>query len=255
MNLKSLVKKQPKKPPRVLIYSIAGWGKSTLAASMPNPVFLDLEEGLSGLEAMSFPVPKDYDDFESQLGMLIKEDHKYKTVVIDTLSALEKLIFAKVCKEKDKNSIEDFGFARGYVFALKYWDKIIEGMNLLRAKGIAPVFLAHSEIKTINDPLKDPYDQYILRLHKHPAAAVTQWSDLLLFGTHRVTVKQSGEGLAQKGKGIGQGERVVYTETRPAFLAKSRMDLKFEIDVPKENGWAAIINNKVETNVIKEKAA
>ena len=244
MNLKTLVKKQPKKPPRVLLYSIAGWGKSTLAASMPKPVFLDIEDGLSGLDALSFPVPKNYDDFLAQLGMLIKEKHEYKTVVIDTLSSLEKLIFDKVCIENNVKAIDKIGYAKGYSFALEYWNKIIQGMNLLRDKGIAPVLLAHSEIKTINDPLKDPYDQFVLRLHKHSAALTTQWSDLILFGTHKVVVTKSGDGLGAKNKGIGEGERIVYTESRPAFLAKSRMDLAFEIDVPKENGWNTIMKGK-----------
>lgn len=240
MDLKSLIKERPQLPPRILVYTIPGWGKSTLAASMPKPVFIDIEDGLSGIEVDALPVPGKYDEVEEYIRALIKEDHQYKTVVIDTLSSLEKLIFARVCRDHEKNSIEEFGYAKGYVYAMQYWNKIIDGMDELRKKGVAPVLLAHSEIKTINDPIVDAYDKYILRLHRHPAAMITQWADNIFFGTHKTVVTKQGEGFNQTAKGIGQGERVLYTEERPAFVAKSRMELPFEIEIPKENGWSAI---------------
>ena len=195
---------------------------------------------MAGLDAPAFPMPSTFDEVIEYMRMLIQEDHHYKTVVIDTLSSLEKLIFAKTCKDAGKTSIEDFGYAKGYVHAMTHWNKIIDGMDRLRNKGIAPVLLAHSEIRTVNDPIVDAYDKYILRLHKHPAAMITQWCDNIFFGTHRTVVKKQGEGFNQTSKGIGQGERVVFTEDRPAFMAKSRIALPFEIEIPKINGWAAV---------------
>lgn len=240
MDLKDLIKKRPQLPPRILIYTIPGWGKSTLAASMPSPIFIDIEDGLSGLDVDSFPVTTKYEQVEDYIRMLINEKHDYKTVVIDTLSSLEKLIYAKVCLDNNKPSIESFGYAKGYVYAMQHWNKLIAGMDVLRTKGMAPVLLAHSEIKTINDPIVDSYDKYILRLHKHPAAMIMQWVDNIFFGTHKTIVTKQGEGFNERAKGIGQGERILYTEERPAFTAKSRMELPFEIEIPKTNGWSAI---------------
>lgn len=254
MDLKSLIQKRPQLPPRILLYTIPGWGKSTLAASMPSPVFIDIEDGLSGLDIQAFPVPTKYEQVEEYLRVLIKEDHDYKTVVIDTLSSLEKLIFDKVCRDHSKESVESFGYAKGYVYAMQHWNKIIDGLDVLRKKGVAPMLLAHSEVKTIQDPIVDAYDKYIIRLHRHPAAMITQWADNIFFGTHKTIVTQQGEGFNKVAKGIGQGERVIFTEERPAFTAKSRMDLPFEIDIPKHDGWSAIMNTKMNIN-IKEKAA
>jgi len=251
MDLKELIKKRPSLPPRILIYTIPGWGKSTLAASMPSPIFIDIEDGLSGLDVASFPSPTKYEEVETFIRALITQDHTYKTVVMDTLSSLEKLIFDKVCRDHNKENIESFGYAKGYVYAMQYWNKIIDGMDQLRKKGIAPVLLAHSEVRTIQDPIVDAYDKYILRLHKHPAAMITQWADNIFFGTHKTVVTKQGEGFNQTAKGVGQGERIIYTEERPAFTAKSRMDLPFEIEIPKTNGWASITS----TYNNKEKAA
>ena len=240
MNLSDLIQKLPQLPPRFLIYSIPGFGKSTLAASMPNPIFIDIEDGLMGIDVPALPIPKQFEDVVSYLDMLINDEHDYKSVLIDTLSSLEALIFDKVCRDYEKLSIESFGYAKGYQHALVCWQTLIGKLEQLRVKGIAPVLLAHSEDKTVNDPLLDSYDKYIIRLHKNAAAIITQWCDNILFGTHKAVVAQKGEGFNKTSKGIGHGERVLYTEERPAFTAKSRMNMPFEIDIPKQNGWAAV---------------
>jgi len=255
MDLNKLIKKQNEsRPPRILIYTIPGWGKSTLAASMPSPVFIDIEDGLTGLQADSFPIAENYEKIEEYVRLLINEEHAYKTVVIDTLSSLEKIIFSKVCKDYEKSSIEEFGYSKGYSYAMRYWNKIIDGMDILRKKGIAPVLLAHSEIKTINDPIVDSYDKYIIRLHRHPAAMITQWADNIFFGTHKTVVTKQGEGFNKTSKGVGSGERVIFTEERPAFTAKSRMGLPFEIDIPKNNGWESIRKHMQTEQKIKDAA-
>ena len=243
VNLNSLLKKKVNLPPRILIYTIPGWGKTTLAASMPKPIFIDIEDGMTGLSVDSFEIPKTYEDIENYIRLLINEDHDYKTVVIDTLSSLERNIYDQVCKDHKKNSVDEIGYAKGYSFALYYWEKIVDGLNILRGKGIAPVLLAHSEVKTIQDPIVDAYDKYIIKLHKHPAAMIMQLCDEIFFGTHKTIVTKQGEGFSKTSKGVGQGERVILTEERPAFTAKSRNGLTFEIDIPKVNGWSNIANN------------
>jgi len=240
MDLKSLIKKRPQLPPRILIYTIPGWGKSTLAASMPEPIFLDAEDGLMGMDVDSFPAIEKYEQIEEYMRVLINESNGYKTVVLDTTSSIEKLIWDKVCRDHEKESLESFGYGKGYVFAMTYWEKLLQGLEILRKKGVAPVLLAHSEVRAFNSPIVDPYDKYILKLHKHAASRLTEWCDNIFFGDHRITITKQGDGFNQKAKGIGQGERILYTEERPAFLAKSRMTIPFEIEIPKENGWAAI---------------
>jgi len=241
MNLADLIKKQPHLPPRILIYSTPGWGKTTLVSSMPSPVIIDAEDGALDDDVATIKAST-YLEIEEALRALITEEHEYKTVIIDTTSAVEKMIFDVVCEEHNQKSINSFGYAKGYAFAMTYWEKIIDGMGKLREKGIATVFSAHSEIKTISSPTTDPYDKFILKMHKHPAGRLTEWADIILFGENRVIVAEVGEGFNKKMKGIGTGERVVYTEDRPAFLAKQKsgFSLPSEILIPKENGWKAV---------------
>jgi len=241
MNLEELIKAQPHLPPRILIYSTPGWGKTTLVSSMPSPVIIDTEDGALDDNVATIKV-NTYLEVEEALRALITEKHKFKTVIIDTTSAVEKMIHAVVCEDKHVKSVEDIGYAKGFFFAMTYWEKIIDGMGKLRDKGIATVFVAHSEIKTINSPTTDPYDKFVLKLHKHPAARLTEWADIIMFGENRVIVAEVGEGFNKKKKGIGAGERVLYTEDRPAFLAKQKSGFMLppEIIIPKDNGWKVV---------------
>ena len=46
INLASLRRTAVKRPPRIFPYGIHGVGKSTFAASAPNPVYIQTEDGL-----------------------------------------------------------------------------------------------------------------------------------------------------------------------------------------------------------------
>ena len=37
-------------PPRIVMYGVGGVGKSTFAASAPNPIFIPVEDGISTLD-------------------------------------------------------------------------------------------------------------------------------------------------------------------------------------------------------------
>ncbi len=100
-------------PPRLLIYGTEGAGKSTLAASAPNPIFVPCEDGIDNIACNSFPLCHTLDDVMNCLNTLLNEPHDYRTVVIDTLDWLERLIWDKVCIEYgNAKSIEkvDGGF-------------------------------------------------------------------------------------------------------------------------------------------------
>ena len=43
-------------PPRIVMYGVGGVGKSTFAASAPNPIFIPVEDGISTLDVDAFPV-------------------------------------------------------------------------------------------------------------------------------------------------------------------------------------------------------
>ncbi|MBQ7600638.1 MAG: ATP-binding protein, partial [Lachnospiraceae bacterium] len=93
------------RPPRIMIYGSEGVGKSTFAASAPNPVFIQTEDGLGELDCRKFPLAHSLAEVLAQLTALRDEQHDVQTVVVDSADWLERLIFDEVCREFGVRSI------------------------------------------------------------------------------------------------------------------------------------------------------
>jgi len=217
-------------PRRVLLYGVHGVGKSTFGAMAEKPIFIQTEEGINDLEVDRFPLATKYSDVVDALSGLYSAQHEYQTVVIDSLDWLERLIFAEVCGKRGVESIEDIGYAKGYVFALTQWREIFAGLDALRnERGMQVILIAHAQIEKFANPETDTYDRYSPRLQKQASALVQEWCDEVLFATYQVHTKTTNEGFDRKRThGIGTGERIVRTTERPAHVAKNRLNLPDE---------------------------
>lgn len=220
----------PAKAPRVVLYGTSGIGKTTFAASCPSPVFLCVEDGLGQLEVDHFPIVTSFEELMGNLSQLLKEEHQYQTVVIDSLDWLEHLIWQRVAQDHQKSSIEEIGYAKGYIFALDHWGKFLAGLDALREqRQMMPVCISHALVKKFNSPITDPYDRYQLKLHEKAEALIREWADLVLFATYKVTVRPADDKKKTPARGVGGTERALYTTERPGWLAKNRYNLPPEL--------------------------
>ncbi len=214
-------------PRRVLLYGTHGIGKSTFGAMADKPVFIQTEDGLGGIDCERFPLATSYSDVINALAALYAEPHEYRSAVLDSLDWLERLIWSKVCEDRGVASIEDIGYAKGYVFAITYWREVLAGLDALRnERGMTIVLIAHAQIEKFANPETDTYDRYSPRLHKQASALVQEWCDEVLFTTYSIHTKATDEGFGRKRvQGIGTGERIIRTTERPAHVAKNRIGL------------------------------
>ena len=235
-------------PPRVLIYGPPGIGKTTLASEFPDAAFLQLEDGTPGdVELMSFGKIETFAQFMEALGVLYTEDHDFRTVVIDSVTELERLVFAETCARGDdkgnaKANIEDFGYGKGYVYAKRVWQEVLDGINALRRdRGITSILIAHSSVERFDDPETVSYDRYEIDLHKHSVGAIEREMDCIFLLKSPVTVKKEEQGF-NKERAIAEGQSTVLIHTvgRPAFVAKNRYSMPATLRYDRGKGYAAL---------------
>lgn len=228
------------KPQKIVVYGVQGLGKSLFGSTFNAPIFIRTEDGIGAIDVPTFPkVVSDFYELAEAVKALHGE-HKFKTVVIDSLDWVEPIIWKKTCEDHGKESIEEFGYGKGYVEADADWRYIMGGLDSLRLnKGMDIVLIAHAEIKTFNSPETEPYDRYQIKLHKRAFALWQEWADMVLFCNYKVDIAKSKEGFNKEVKrGKGSGERIIYTEERPAFLAKNRWGLPPEIYIGQDKTWS-----------------
>lgn len=217
-----LIRGKVSKPQRVVIYGPEGIGKSTLSAAFPEPVFLDTEGGTIHLNVTRFPKPETWEDVQSFISQLSQTKHDFKTLVVDTVDWLERLLVEHICRKSHKDGIEDFGYGKGYTYLAEEFSRFLQSLEALRESGMNLVMVAHSTIRKFEQPdAAGAYDRYELKLSKQCAPLLKEWCDLLLFVNYftKVTEKDG------KQKAVGGKERCIYTSHCAAFDAKNRHEL------------------------------
>ena len=218
------------RPHRILLYGVPGIGKTTWATSADSAVVIPTEDGQRQVSGQSFPLAKDTTNFLKYVQAL-NEDHQFRTLVIDSLDWLEKLIWASVASDHKVESIEGIGYGKGYQFAADKWQYLLDILELINInKQMTIVLIAHSQVIKHNDPTTDSYDRYAPRLHKFADAIVREWCDEVLFANYKTYTHEKDAGFNKKiTKASGAGERVIYTSERPSHLAKNRLNLEYEM--------------------------
>lgn len=222
ISLDSIRRGGSERRPISLVHGGPGIGKTTLAASAPSPVFIRTEDGLGNLDVAAFPVAESYADVMDALAALYGE-HEFRTVVVDSTSSLEPLIWDRVAADHEKASIEDLGYGKGYVLALTYWQEFMAAIRGLAKRGITPLLIAHSDVVRFDSPETDPYDRYQIKLHRRAFQYLYEQCDVIGFATYPVAVRKND--ASKKGRGIATGGRVLHLVETPAYVAKNRYDM------------------------------
>lgn len=228
-----------KLPHLILIYGKDGVGKSTFAASMGSTLFIGPEDGTAELDVARWNI-KTLPDAHEALDWVLNATHSYTTIAIDSVDWLEPVVWEYVCKKHDWENIESPGYGKGHVAAQVEWARLRDKLSLIRdTKKLNVVLIGHALTKTFQDPQSNAaYDRFQVKLNEKTASMLREFVDSVLFATYDVFVKvEKGK---TKAKAYGDGARVMYTEYRPAFDAKNRFRLPFQLPLSFEEYEKAI---------------
>lgn len=240
LDLASIKRASVKPHWRIMLYGPPGSGKTSGAASCQNVLMLQVEDGTpAGVEFDAVKIKK-YSDVMDMIGSLFTEEHDYKTVAIDSLSALQPLIFDEVCARGGKKSIEDFAYGKGVVEAERIvGNELLAGLNALHEeRGMNILLIAHSRIRRFDSPDSMSWDRFEPDLHPKISPVIEREMDGIFLVKDQAVVKQQDVGFnKERAYAEGSGRLFIYTESRPAFVAKNRWGCPAKLPYDRETGF------------------
>lgn len=130
-----------------LFYGNPKVGKTTIASMFPDRLMVDLEGGqkLIDKDKIKISTWAEFKDLCNEL-VIKKGEHKYKTIVIDTVDWLWNYCEQDVCERHSVQSLSDVGFGNGYKEAKKSFLSVIQGLSKC---GFGVVMITHAKERTI----------------------------------------------------------------------------------------------------------
>ncbi len=214
---------------RVLLYGAAGIGKTTLASCMPNPLFLDLQNGTSHID----DVARVHIDSWDALRAAVRDAKlwgPFDTLVIDTLTDAQRMAAAWVCANvadkggEKRDSLEKFAYGGGPQLLADTFRTLLPDLDRVRAAGKHVILIAHDIVDKVPNPNGENFLRYEPDLYQsgtgknttNVRSAVVQWVDHVLAAYYDVAVVDGN-------KARGSGTRTIYPNPMPTHLAKSRV--------------------------------
>ncbi len=233
MDLKSMISRPVSDAPMLTIFGEGGTGKTSLAATFPAPVFIRAEDGFdvfAGKKAPNaFPVLKNGEDIFEQLDALLEQEHPFKTLVIDSITSLDKKFESDIVRKDPRaKSINQAmgGYGAGYSAVAELHSKVKDRCDQLREKkGMTIVFLGHVETETMDLPDEPNYSRYSMRIHKKSIGYYTDFVSLVGLLKLQTIVDQDS------GKAKSFGDRVMIVDKRASSITKNRYGIVDDIDV------------------------
>lgn len=223
----------------------AGLGKTSLAATFQKPIFIRAEDGLQAIPTATrpdaFPLLSNVDMLWEQLTALIKEDHDYKTLVVDSVTQLDTLFTNHIVDtdpKKPRTIAQALGgYGAGFQALSSLHGRVRKAAGILNeTKGMNIVFIAHSETETIELPDQDPYTRYNIRMQKKSVSHFIDNVDMVAY--LKLETHTFGDG--ERKKAISDGTRILVSYATAANISKNRFGINEDIVVV--NGINPLLN-------------
>ncbi len=222
-----IIQGEEKLPIKLGIYGAEGIGKTSLANELPDPLFIDTENGSARISCRRIKTSS-WENLTAIVKSVIDNPTICKTLVIDTLDKAESFCIDYLCQKFRKANIEDWNYGRGYTILQDEVNRLFELLNKVIAVGIHVVVIAHGKPRKFELPEEaGAFDRWELKLTRQVGPLFKEWCDILLFCNYKTYVVTT-DNNTKKAQG---GKRVMYTTHHACWDAKNRFNLPDELEL------------------------
>jgi len=236
-----LAKVQSSGPVIMTITGDAGTGKTSLAATLPKPLFICTEDGIKSIpfdvRPPSLPLVESVKDLWSQLKAVINETHDYETIVIDSVTQLDTLFTEHIIATDDNNpkslAQAGGGYGAGYSALASLHGRVRKAAQMMKCN---VVFVAHADTLIMDLPDQEPYSKYTIRIHHKSIGHYIDNVDLVGQLMLDMTVKKD------KKRAYSDGSRILRCVATPSGVTKNRFGISEDIAITQgENPFINLI--------------
>lgn len=205
--------------PKLMLFSLPGAGKSTLASKLKRPIFLDFEGGLNYIDCQRTEQITNLDTFYAYLVELYRaKEREYDTIVIDSVDWLVRKVTEKAAGI-DKDNLDatlnksNGGYGNGKLVLINHIrTKLLPTLVALNTKGYGICLIAHAERKDLMDAEGFDTTRITPKIDVNTMEVMVEWCDNVFY--------------LKKGS---DGERTLVLDGDDNVLAKNRLGLHGEV--------------------------
>lgn len=229
--------------PFILMHAVEGFGKSSLAACLPDPVFLMVGQDKGVLDLIKMrrikkvryvPTPaKSWMDIVAIISeMIAMDDFKLSSLVVDGINLAEPLLVdylvdTKYGGSRDKATMYNKVY-KDYVG--QEFAKLITSLQRLQETKNCMIFMtAHTAVLKFKNPDAEDFGIYGPAMSHEALVEIIRPCSACLFGQHLTFTKEDAN---KKIKGYGGTEKVIFATRQATHIAKNRYGLPDQIDCP-----------------------
>ena len=241
IELGSLKKGMNVKAPRLIVFGEEKIGKSTLGSQAPDPIFMNVEDGADYLNitrafqkdgSVKSAAEATYQDCCDIVSALLYQPHDFKTLVVDTMDALEMKIIKGMLEEYNTVSLSDpkvkeFAYGGAHNMLASRVKFLLDGFDMLREqRNMCIIVIVHSKVERVDDdPMDDAHLRHVFRLSGKVDGLVKDWADCIVLARQNLYIKQEDAGFGQKISKAIDGERFLCGGKSHAYSGGGRVTL------------------------------
>lgn len=230
-----IIKQATPTAPKLLLYGSSGSGKSSLAAKLKNPIFIDIEGGINFLDVPRTQQLTTLDAFYDvlvDLGRNREQYQEYDTIVIDSIDWLVRLVVEKAAGITSKTLDQTLnksngGYGNGkQVLENEIRTRLLPLLSRLNVKGYGICLIAHADQKILLDSEGIKIETITPKIDVNTMSTFVEWSDFVYY-------------LKKK----DDGERTILLDSDGVALAKNRVGRSGEVSL-KDNDINELVSYK-----------